>query len=143
MTTSDDQPRATLVPIDEEQCRQLLTTTTVGRVAFVNDEGQQLIPVNFAYLDGAVYFRTEPGRVLSALARGHDDVAFGVDHHDVFRQGWNVTVRGPAAEVEDRATINKVLGHSRLRPWAGGVRPLVIRITADSIAGRRVSGNTA
>ncbi|MGA8986954.1 pyridoxamine 5'-phosphate oxidase family protein [Aeromicrobium sp.] len=140
MTIPSEHPQASLVSIEDGECRELLTTTTVGHVAFVDDDGQQLIPVNFAYLDGAVYFRTEPGRVLSALARGHDDVAFGVDHHDVFRHGWNVTVKGPAGEVEDRATINKVLGHSRLRPWAGGTRPMVIRIGVDSIDGRRVSG---
>jgi uncharacterized protein len=140
---SSDHPSGSLVVLSEEECTALLGTATVGRVAFVDDEGQQLIPVNFAFLDGAIYFRTKPDGVLSHLARGHDDVAFGVDHQDVFRVGWNVTVRGPAAEVEDRATINLVLGHNRLRPWAGGVRPLVIKVTPRDIDGRRVSGNTS
>ncbi len=114
----------------------------MGHIAFVDQDGQQLIPANFAVLDGVIYLRTAPGGILAELARGHQDVAFGVDHHDVFRHGWNVTVRGAAVEVEDRATINKVLGHKRLRPWAGGVRPLVIKITPRSLAGRRVRGNT-
>jgi hypothetical protein len=66
-------------------------------------------------------------------------VAFGVNHHDaMFRNGWNVTVKGRAEHVEDRATINKVLSHERLRPWAGGVRPLVLRVTVDAIDGRSV-----
>lgn len=140
MTTPDDRRRGSIVELDEAECLALLETTTVGRIAFVNDEGQQLIPVNFALIDGAIYFRTLPDGFLSSLARGHDDVAFGVDHYDVFRDGWNVTVRGGASEVEDRATINKVLSNHRLKPWAGGVRPLVIRVTPISIAGRRVSG---
>jgi uncharacterized protein len=130
-----------LTTIDEEECRALLSTTTVGRVAFANDEGQQLIPVNFAFLDGTIYFRTQPGRILSQLARGHDDVAFGVDHQDVFQEGWNVTVKGAASEVEDRATINLVLAHSRLHPWADGPRPMVIRIEPRSFDGRRVAGS--
>lgn len=139
MTTPDDRHDSVVV-LPEEECLALLETTTVGRIAFVNDEGQQLVPVNFALIDGAIYFRTLPEGFLSGLATGHDDVAFGVDHYDVFRTGWNVTVRGSAHAVEDRETINKVLATHRLKPWAGGDRPLVIRVTPRSIAGRRVSG---
>jgi nitroimidazol reductase NimA-like FMN-containing flavoprotein (pyridoxamine 5'-phosphate oxidase superfamily) len=139
MTTPDDRKQGSITELDEEECLALLGTTTVGRIAFVNAEGQQLVPVNFALIDGVIYFRTLPDGFLSGLARGDEDVAFGVDHHDVFRDGWNVTVRGSAREVEDRATINKVLSNHRLKPWAGGVRPLVIRVTPKFIAGRRVS----
>lgn len=140
MTTSDDRRQGSIAELPEDECLARLETTTVGRIAFVNDEGQQLVPVNFALIDGAIYFRTLPDGFLSDLAKGHGDVAFGVDHQDVFREGWNVTVRGSAQGVEDRATINKVLAHHRLKPWAGGVRPLVIKISLSSIAGRRVSG---
>ncbi|MET0467861.1 MAG: pyridoxamine 5'-phosphate oxidase family protein [Aeromicrobium sp.] len=127
---------STLTP---EVCMELLTTTTVGRLAFVDDGVPQLVLVNFALLDGAIYFRTLPDGYLSRLARGDHPVAFGVDSHDdVFRRGWNVTVKGTVAQVEDRATINKVLSHDRLNPWAGGVRPMVMRVTINSIDGRRV-----
>ena len=142
MTVNPEQRAGTIKPIPEDECRALLSTTTVGRVAFVDEDGQQLVPVNFAYLDGAIYFRTLPDGFLSTLTRGHHDVAFGVDHHDsMYRNGWNVTVRGRAEQVEDRATINKVLSHERLRPWAGGTRPLVIRVTVDAIDGRKVVGH--
>lgn len=140
MNTPDDRRSGSVVALPHEECLALLETTTVGRIAFVNDEGQQLIPVNFALIDGAIYFRTLPDGFLSSLAMGHDDVAFGVDHYDVFRNGWNVTVRGGARGVEDRATINKVLSNHKLKPWAGGVRPLVIQVSLGSIDGRRVSG---
>lgn len=141
MTTPDDHRQGSITEVTEDECLALLETTTVGRIAFVNAEGQQLVPVNFALIDGAIYFRTLPDGFLSRLARGHEDVAFGVDHQDVFRNGWNVTARGAAREADDRATISKVLGHHRLKPWAGGVRPLVIKVTPTSIAGRRVSGS--
>lgn len=140
MTTSDDCKQGSIAELPEQECLALMETTTVGRIAFVDDEGQQLVPVNFALLGGAIYFRTLPNGFLSGLAKGHPDVAFGVDHQDIFRDGWNVTVRGAAHGVEDRATINQVLAHHRLKPWAGGVRPLVIKISVESIAGRRVSG---
>jgi len=140
MTTSDDRRKGSISELPEEECRALLETTTVGRIAFVDAEGQQLVPVNFAVIDGEIYFRTLHDGFLSSLAHGHDDVAFGVDHQNEFRVGWNVTVRGSAREVDDRATINTVLAHPRLKPWAGGVRPLVIKVTPVSIAGRRVTG---
>lgn len=142
MTMDENIRKGKLVELPESECLILLTTTTVGRVAFVNDEGQQLVPVNFAVIDGVIYFRTLSDGLLAQLAQGHADVAFGVDHHDdTYRDGWNVTVKGQASLVEDRATINTVLSHGRLRPWAGGTRSLVIRVSIDTIAGRRVSGH--
>lgn len=139
MTVNPDNQAGHISQLPEDECRALLTTTTVGRIAFVDDDGQELVPVNFACIDDAIYFRTLPDGFLSTLAHGHRDVAFGVDHHDsMYRNGWNVTVKGRAEQVEDRATINKVLGHERLRPWAGGTRPLVIRVTIDAIDGRKV-----
>lgn len=136
---SSDRPRGSIAALSDDECRALLDSTTVGRIAFVDHEGQQLVPVNFALIDGEIFFRTLPDGFLSGLARGHEDVAFGVDHHDVFGAGWNVTVRGAARQVEDRATINKVLSRHQLTPWAGGVRPMVIRVTPKAIAGRRVA----
>lgn len=139
MTVHPEDRAGNITQLPEQECRDLLTTTTVGRIAFVDAGGQQLVPVNFAFIDDAIYFRTLPDGFLSGLAHGHPDVAFGVDHHDaMFRHGWNVTVKGKAEHVEDRATINKVLGHERLRPWAGGTRALVIRVTVESIDGRKV-----
>lgn len=139
MTSDSHDAQGSIVELPEDECRELLTTTTVGRIAFVDDDGQQLVPVNFAYLDGAIYFRTLTDGFLAGLARRDIGVAFGVDHHDaMYRGGWNVTVKGRAEQVEDQPTIDAVLAHTRLRPWAGGDRPLVIRVTVDHIAGRKV-----
>ena len=143
MTTHRERQTGALIELPVEECLALLTTTTVGRVAFVDGEGQQLIPVNFAVIDGDIYFRTTPDGVLAGLAAGHEDIAFGVDHVDEFRNGWNVTVRGTAEAARDRPTVETVMAHSRLRPWAGGVRPLVIKVTPRSVAGRRVKGNAS
>lgn len=142
MSASDDRTRGSLVQLSTEECLTLLGTTTVGRLAFVDDEGQQLIPVNFALIDGTIFFRTAPGGVLAGLADGHDDIAFGVDHHeDLYRDGWNVTVRGSVAAVQDAETVETVLSHGRLRPWAGGERPVVMGVTIRSVDGRRVKGH--
>lgn len=145
-TNSGSATGGTLEVLTEAECFELLRTATVGRIAFVDAEGQQLIPVNFIVLDDLIYFRTVRGGLLAEFERGHDDVAFGVDHHDdVARSGWNVTLRGSARRVEDRAGISKVLGNHSLEPWAGGVRPIVIEVRPRFVAGRRVfdSGGAA
>ena len=140
MTGSDSDRGGSLKELTEEECLELLSAATVGCIAFINVEGQQLIPVNFIVLDGGIYFRTEFAGLLSGLERGHDDVAFGVVYHeDASRSGWNVTARGGARRVEDRATINKVLGNLNLQAWAGGVRSTVIEVRPTSVAGRRIS----
>jgi nitroimidazol reductase NimA-like FMN-containing flavoprotein (pyridoxamine 5'-phosphate oxidase superfamily) len=139
MTSESYDRDGRIVELTEDHCRELLTTTTVGRIAFVDGEGQQLVPVNFTYLDDAIFFRTLADGFLAGLAGGHDDVAFGVDHHEsMYRQGWNVTVRGRVEAVQDEATIDRVLADPRLHPWAGGDRSLVMRVTIAAIAGRQV-----
>lgn len=128
-----------LKELPEQECWELLTTTTVGRVAFVDEDGQQLIPLNFAVVDGVVYFRTAPDSVLAGMADGMADVAFGVDYHaELYRDGWNVTVRGSTAAVEDQATAERLSAYEQVRPWAPGDRSLLVRLDSRSIAGRRV-----
>ena len=142
MTANPAHKPGRIREMSEAECREMITTTTVGRIAFVDDDGQQLIPVNFAFIDEAIYFRTLSDGFPAQLARKQSEVAFGVDHHDdTYRLGWNVTVKGIVEQIEDRATINKVLSHSRLAPWAGGVRPMVMRVSPSSIQGRRVVGH--
>ncbi|MET1037186.1 MAG: pyridoxamine 5'-phosphate oxidase family protein [Aeromicrobium sp.] len=137
MTSDSHDHDGRIIELAADECRELLTTTTVGRVAFVDDGGQQLVPVNFIHRDGAIFFRTLPDRMLAGVVG--KDVAFGVDHHEaMYRKGWNVTVKGRAEVVDDPETVETMLADRRLRPWAGGVRPLVIRVTVDDIAGRKV-----
>lgn len=140
MTESKNALTGSLTEMTATECLEIIGTTTVGVIAFVDAEGQQLIPVNFIVLDGLIYFRTVFNGFLSELSLGHDDVAFGAVHQDdASHSGWNVTARGSARGVEDRATINKVLSNPSLRPWAGGVRPTVIEVRPTSLAGRRVA----
>lgn len=128
--------------LDETECYELLSTTTVGRVAFVNRDGQQLLPLNFAFVDGTIYFRTNQEGVLGELAEGLDDVAFEVDHHGTTtRDAWNVTVRGATTSVHDAAGLAGRARLAALRPWAPGQRDVVVALTPRSIDGRRVSSH--
>lgn len=129
--------------LPQDECRELLAARTVGRVAFVNGEGLQLIPLNFAMIDGDVFFRTAPDSVLNDLAQGNDEVVFGVDYQaQLYRDGWDVTVKGSTSRVIDPELYDRVMSWSRLRPWAGGTRAVVIRLVPRSIEGRRVSSHT-
>lgn len=139
MTTPPSGGRGPVVILSESDCLTLLETTTVGNFAFVDDEGQQLVPVNFVVLDKDIYFRTLPDGFLSVVAKGHQDVAFGITHHDIYGIGWNVTARGSTHEVVDPELAARVLSHPRLNPWAAGERSLVIQVKPTSIAGRRVA----
>lgn len=136
---TDPRTSGSISALAQSECLALLETSTVGSIAFVDDEGQQLVPVNFVVIDRDIYFRTLADGFLSELANGHADVAFGIIHHDVFGIGWNVTARGSAHEVTDPAMVTRALSHPRLNPWAGGERSLVIRVAPASIIGRRVA----
>ncbi len=99
-------------------------------------ERPQVLPVNYAVLDGDVAFRTGVNTVLAA---GTDDrtVAFEADEiDDLMESGWSVQVVGRARHVYDQAEVANVF--ERLSdPWAPGTRPLVVRITPEEITGRR------
>lgn len=126
--------------LSEQECYGLLSTTTVGRVAFVATTGQQLLPVNFQYIDGVVYFQTSPDSILAEMAGGMDDVAFSVEYREeLFQTGWSVVVSGVTAGVEDSLLADRVRSVARLRPWAPGDRTLVIALTPRQITGRKVS----
>jgi len=124
--------------LSHDECLDLIRTTTVGRLAFVTGE-QHLLPVNFVLGGGNVYFRTMEGTVLADLAKGHDDVAFGVDHHDdLYQKGWSVTVKGATALVDDPELVAAVAAGARPRPWAPGERDVLMVLRPRQVSGRRV-----
>jgi nitroimidazol reductase NimA-like FMN-containing flavoprotein (pyridoxamine 5'-phosphate oxidase superfamily) len=126
------QNRGYLRELSEEDCYALLSTGTVGRLAFTNAQGLQLIPVNFVVSDGIVYFRTSEASVLADLAEGSHEVAFGVDYRDdLYQTGWSVTVNGSTHAAEEEPV-------ELPRPWAPGKRDLVIALTPRQITGRKV-----
>ena len=125
-----------LTDMSAGECRDLMRSTSVGRVAFVDEDGPVVLPVNYE-LDGeGVLFRTSPvnsmGRHLDSAA-----VAFEVDTFDDYTQsGWSVLVRGTATFV---GTDDVVRDHTH-QPfaWAAGPRTQVVRITPSSMTGRRL-----
>jgi nitroimidazol reductase NimA-like FMN-containing flavoprotein (pyridoxamine 5'-phosphate oxidase superfamily) len=133
---TDEQPRPRLVVLSEQDCWSLLEEAQVGRIAMNDADGPMILPVNYA-LDGTdVVFRTEEGGLLGTAADWGRPVAFEVDHIDEERrQGWGVVLRGELRRAggEDAARLAPMV-----MPFPGGDRPVVGRIVASSISGRRV-----
>lgn len=123
--------------LDADQCRALIGTHGVGRIAVTAAEGPLVVPVNYGVVDDAIVFRTAAGST-PALAAGHR-VAFEVDHvDDAVSSGWSVLVRGRARTVTDPGERRRLDGQVHSRPWAGGRRDLWMRVDADTVSGRRI-----
>jgi nitroimidazol reductase NimA-like FMN-containing flavoprotein (pyridoxamine 5'-phosphate oxidase superfamily) len=110
----------------------------VGRVAWNAPDGPELVPVNYAYYNNTIVFRTVPEGVLSQLAR-RTNVAFEIDGLDEdARTGWSVVVRGSAERVTQDFNPMELWTKAGPVPWAAGNRPLHITISPRTITGREV-----
>ncbi|UMG91901.1 pyridoxamine 5'-phosphate oxidase family protein [Nocardioides sp. TF02-7] len=122
--------------LDRDECLALLRAGDVGRIAFVDDSGPDILPVNYAVQGEDVLVTTSSYGVIARAATGAR-VAFEVDELDAFtRSGWSVVVRGPAeraAQFELSADLDE-----RPSPWADGVRTYTIRIRPEVVTGRRL-----
>ncbi|HEX6419474.1 MAG TPA: pyridoxamine 5'-phosphate oxidase family protein [Acidimicrobiales bacterium] len=131
--------RTGLEIIEPDECRRLLATDDVGRLAIVDGGTPLVFPVNYA-LDGeAVVFRTAPGTKLAAGPRGA--VSFEVDAIDrTTRTGWSVLVVGHLEEVDrfDAATLERVRTLP-VEPWSGGDTPHWMRLVPKRVTGRRIA----
>ena len=123
--------------LDEATCRQLLGTVRVGRVALPADPSPTVLPVDHVVHGDAVVFRTVEGAKLDA-ARARGPASFQADGVDAEADtGWSVLVRGHLEELEE-PTEDDQAAIDRLHPLVGGERPHVVRLSIESISGRRV-----
>ncbi len=132
-----DEPRGIIV-LDVDTCTALLESTPIGRVAFNHKNRLSVFPVNYAWSNDSVVFRTITGEKLSA-AREFSDVAFEVDEWDArSRTGWSVLVRGVAEPVTEWSEVEQ-LEELELVPWTSEEwRHMWVRIVPTEITGRRV-----
>src|SRR5262245_46572248 len=121
-----------------QECRDLLSSHGVGRLAVPTTSGPEIFPVNYGFVEGIIVFRTAPGSMPSQASGAQ--VAFEVDRIDAaFSQGWSVLVRGHASAVTDPDSVRSLEEQAYSAPWAGGQRDLWIRIEPLSITGRRIT----
>lgn len=125
---------ATLVAYD---CWNLLDKAEIARVAWQGPAGVAIVPVNYAVVAGALWFRTDPS---SALARECDGQRVAVEVDEVDREtraGWSVVVAG-VAEVVDTLDAPEMLMDMRI--WPSGPRSVFVRVDAAEVTGRKLWG---
>ncbi len=137
--TANIDQRTGLEILGPAECEALLQRMPIGRVVFVDDEGQPLaLPVSYRWHEGNVVFRTLEGQKLRAAVM-NQRVTFEVDFWDPeTRTGASVLVKGKASTVDEWAEI-ELLEQLGLMPWASERwRARWIRVTPVEISGRRV-----
>ncbi|MER5601315.1 pyridoxamine 5'-phosphate oxidase family protein [Streptomyces sp. NPDC002265] len=122
-----------------DECRALLSTHGVGRVALSAPDGRPaVVPVNYEVVGETIAFRTAP-HSLPAAAVGAE-VAFEVDHVDDARsQGWSVLAVGPASVVTEPDAVRGLTERAHTTPWPGGKREMWVSIRPTSLTGRRIT----
>ncbi|MCZ2402029.1 pyridoxamine 5'-phosphate oxidase family protein [Paenarthrobacter sp. Z7-10] len=136
-----DQTREeALVPkpeiLETAECWRLLAEVGVGRLGIVVDGHPDVFPVNFMVEKETVVFRTGDGTKLHAI-EGGGNVALEADSVSAeFGLAWSVIVKGTAAVVERSDAVLTRIGRS-LFPWQGTGQDHIIRISPESVTGRR------
>lgn len=132
----DAAARPVLAQLSTEECWDKLGTHGVGRIAVPVQPGPAVLPVNYLVDSGTVVYRTGAGD--AAEPAPGEGVSFQVDQiDDRLSRGWSVLLTGTAERVDDPAQSD-VLAARAPEPWAGGNRPVWIRIRPKSVTGRRI-----
>ncbi|MFP3914527.1 MAG: pyridoxamine 5'-phosphate oxidase family protein [bacterium] len=124
--------------LSREDCDRLLSTTPIGRVAFLQGGETHILPVNYVFDEGEIVIRTTAGSKMEA-AEMHHRFAFEIDEWDEeARSGWSVLAHGMGEVINDAAEIERLKGLG-LATWAGeGRSDLWMKIRLDDVTGRRV-----
>lgn len=134
----DSPPRETRwQELTRSECFEFLALHDLGRLAFVDDLGPVVIPVNYVLDRYMLVIRTDEGAKLDAARRGVK-VAFEIDEMDAAgKTGWSVLVRGEAVAVSDLAEL-ELLRDLPVRPLAPGSKCHYIRVMPAVLTGRRI-----
>lgn len=124
-----------LARLTPAQCHELLTTRSVGRLAYIARAGvPDIVPVNYVMDGEALLIRSAPGPKLQAAER-REAVAFEVDEVDEdSHTGWSVVVVGLAR----RLSHEEAERGPQPVPWVDGPRRHTIRIEPRRVEGRRL-----
>lgn len=124
--------------IERRDCLSLLASEQLGRLAILDGGDPLILPVNYAFIEESVVFRTGDGSKLDASRGG--SACFEIDGVDAdTRSGWSVVVRGHLHEIDahDQPHLDRYSG--QVDPWISEPGHLV-ELQPWSITGRRVLG---
>lgn len=134
-----ESSQQTVHPLSHDECIDLLQNSAfVGRVGFVRDQQVTILPVNYLSDSQSIVVCTSDGTVLNALPDG-TAVAFEIDDsHPLEHSGWSVLVNGTVCHITD-SKERDALQRGPLRSWAHSASEQWLRISIDSISGRRLN----
>lgn len=133
-----NSPRDSKLTFDD--CWDLLSTTTVGRLAVVVDGHPEIFPVNYVIERRSIVFRTGSGTKLWESMK-EQPAAFEIDGYDSkAEEAWSVMARGSTAGIADAAeqAAADALG---LEPWEPGPKTHYVRLSPKVLTGRRFKVN--
>jgi nitroimidazol reductase NimA-like FMN-containing flavoprotein (pyridoxamine 5'-phosphate oxidase superfamily) len=117
------------------QAWALLREAEVGRLAVVVDGHPDIFPVNYLVDHGSVLIRTADGTKFAGASG--KQVAFEADGYDsADDSAWSVVLKGEGEHVQRLHDILDVI-ELPLLPWDSVPKPHYLRVTAESITGRR------
>ncbi len=128
--------------LTHDECIELLASSVVGRVAFIEHGEPVILPVNIGLWNGAIVFSSAPGSKVDAALMLRT-VAIEVDGWDeTTHGGWSVVARGLATKVTEGREIES-LDRLSVRSW---IRPGVpkhwISVRISTVTGRRTPRST-
>ena len=122
--------------LDHHECWRLLRGVSVGRLAVWVDDHPDIFPINYKVDHGTLVFRTADGTKLQA-ATADTPVALEADGIDADTGiAWSVVIKGQAAPVQNQQEVLDTAG-LLLFPWQAGKKEHFVRITPDTVTGRR------
>ena len=119
--------------LSEAESTELLRTHTFGRVVAKVGDDMAAYPVYYAFVDGTIIYRTDPGtKLAAAVLRAR--VSFEIDDE---KDGWSVMAFGPCEELRSPRAIEEA--HEALgTTWPDAERQRIVRIRPERITGRRL-----
>ncbi|HTN81615.1 MAG TPA: pyridoxamine 5'-phosphate oxidase family protein [Acidimicrobiales bacterium] len=133
MTASEIEPMEVL---EAHECWELLRGADVGRLAIAIANHPDIFPINYVVDHGSVVFRTAEGTKLAAAVLG-TAVAFEADGYDESAgEAWSVVLKGHAVEIQKLHDLFEA-ADLPLFPWHAAPKQRFVRITPDSVTGRR------
>lgn len=131
METNDLYPVQNLT---EDECWDLLISSSFGRLALSISGEPDIYPVNFVAVDKRLLFRTAEGTKLLELTV-NNKVAFETD--GIGRnEAWSVVARGEARVLEKQTEI-EAADQLPLRPLIPTLKYIYVEITPATVTGRR------
>jgi nitroimidazol reductase NimA-like FMN-containing flavoprotein (pyridoxamine 5'-phosphate oxidase superfamily) len=123
-----------MTELTEAESWELLSGLSLGRLVTTVGGWTENFPVNYVVQHKTLLFRTAEGtKLLTAVL--NEMVVFEADDHTT-AEGWSVVVRGKARLLSTSPEIDEA-ECAGLYPWTATQKLRFVRITADSVSGRR------